>query len=182
MLELIINNEEEELFNVKPIKAEPCEDLFTFYGRTDCMDEYPDLFWKQEEVTNYTPEMMSALIKSELDVDFPLPTGDFVFIRHNVLDEKTESGFYRHKNDIQDFNNFTVTQGKVLAFGPLAFRTKQLFPAGAHCKIGQFASFLMYNNKPFLVGDYAVSIIKDKDITAMLPADLSLIKSVKKVG
>lgn len=133
-------------------------DIGNFYGNPSHMEANPDLYWRLDEISNYTPEMMKELMKKELGVDECLPGGRFVLLKHF---QKPKGLIELPKAIEEDNTKFSTKTGLVLAFGPEAYREKKEYPAGARCKIGHHAQFRRYQNEPVTINGITCSLVYD---------------------
>lgn len=151
--------------------AEHLDDVRDYYGNSSHMDSNPDIYWRLDELTHYTPAMMRELIKKETGVDDCLPGGRFILLKHF---QKPKGLIEIPKGIEEDNTKFSTKTGLVLAIGPAAYREKKENPAGANCIIGQFAQFKRYQNEPILINGTTCSLIYDLYINGPIADPLAI--------
>jgi hypothetical protein len=132
-----------------------------YYGNeqfTSYIKDNPDKYWRLDELTDYTPEDMAALIKQETSIDLALPGSIYVMIKlwHQEEIPEEKNSKFQIDETIREANaRFNTRMGKVLAFGSAAFREKKAFPTGAPCMINQYLLFNKYENQNYSIQDTA---------------------------
>lgn len=151
-------------------------EIKTFYGNQSFIKENTDKYWQLEELTSYSPADMIALIERETGrIDIGLPGGLFVLMKLFTVAQETEPGtFALSPASVIDNARYNTRIGKVLAFGPAAFREKKWFPAGPTCEIGGYAMFNKYENQNF-----TITVRDQDDIEMALIADAKIIMKVE---
>lgn len=131
------------------------------------IEAYPDLYWQDHEITPYTHQMMLDLIKEETGYDGQVPAGALVLLKLYKMPEKTAGGIIIPEDRIDNDVKYNTQIGKVLAFGPAAYRRKDLFPTGPYVEIGSWCHFRRYQNHNVTDNKIDLALVYDDKLVRM---------------
>lgn len=112
------------------------------------------------------------------------PLGSRILVQIRTPEQKTKSGIILTTND-QDTQMWNTSVAKVVATGPLAFRSRtdqQLWPEGEWCKVGDYVRVPRYGGDRWVstneAGDKAYYVLfNDLDVLGTVTTDPLLIKA-----
>jgi co-chaperonin GroES (HSP10) len=128
----------------------------------DYMSANPDIYWSPDAVGFY-PRRMKQLLLDECGQDEELPSAYFVLLKLPEVATKTKGGIFR-PDSVIEADKFTRHVGKVVAFGPEAFRRKSLFPSGPRCRLGDWVIFHRYQDSRLTIQGVEYTIIDHEKI------------------
>ncbi len=112
------------------------------------------------------------------------PLGSRILVQIRTPEQKTKSGIILTTND-QDTQMWNTSVAKVIACGPLAFRSRtdqQLWPEGEWCKAGDYVRVPRYGGDRWVstndAGEKAYYVLyNDLDVLGTVTTDPLLIKA-----
>jgi co-chaperonin GroES (HSP10) len=112
------------------------------------------------------------------------PLGSRILVQIRTPEQKTKSGIILTTND-QDTQMWNTSVAKVIACGPLAFRSRSdqaLWPEGEWCKAGDYVRVPRYGGDRWVstndAGDKAYYVLyNDLDVLGTVTTDPLLIKA-----
>jgi len=135
----------------------------------------PEGHWSKKNERSWTSQEVVDFLKQECDgIDPGVMSTNRVLLKRPILNEKTKGGLiipeFMRKNIPQE-----MTMGKILDWGPDAFRYKRTFPSGRQYQRNDWVLYRIYEQYPWPIeGDHEFELVYvyDEKIIGSLPAML----------
>jgi co-chaperonin GroES (HSP10) len=136
-----------------------------------------DTLWTQEEFEgfmgqNWSQNQIEEYKSQQLGRVGIKPTDFYLLLKLPEIVEKTTSGIYMPLQNPNDFMKDIV--GRVLEFGPNAFRSKTRFPQGPTCKIGDIVMFRAQHAERNSFNGKKIGWLADISITGLIDEEALL--------